>query len=185
MMRAKDFINEYVIPKTHWDCITSNSVKQELGHELINLVKHAYSATQYGSFINNIHDVLASNWFVLNWEHNTKINAAVFYRNPRGGDNWSGHKIQGLGHDGKSTSKRYAIKQIQSLLNKPGWWIECRGPMATVLLNSGLPPITDEQVLQKLFDDPNLHVTSANTYKRKLPNGHEITELVFGNPITK
>lgn len=88
---------------------------------------------------------------------------------------------QGLGHDGSRESKDKALEKLIQLLTKPGWWIESSDALRNVLLNRGVTPISDQQFLQRLFNDPNLHMTDNGTYKRELPD-RIITESVFGNP---
>lgn len=53
---------EFVLPKNQWELLISSADKQELGGELVDLVRHAYSNTPHGSFVNSIRDVMPSDW---------------------------------------------------------------------------------------------------------------------------
>lgn len=184
-MRAIEFLNEFQLPKNKWELVVSNGDKEELGTDLVSLVRHAYSNTPQGSFVNNIKDVIPSDWNVIDWDSDPDVDSCVFYRTNRTNENWIGHKIQGLGHDGTRTSKDKALNKISSLLTTNGWWIESSDAMRHVLLKLNLAPVKDEQFLQQLFNDKSLNMIDDNTYQRKLPGGNVVRETVFGNPVLK
>jgi hypothetical protein len=108
----------------------------------------------------------------------------VFYRSNRPTENWTGYKIQGIGHDGTRTSKDKAINKVQELLSRPGVWIESSDAMRHLLKKLNVQSINDEQFLQHLFNDPNLKMVSDDTYTRALSGGN-VTETVFGYPKLK
>jgi hypothetical protein len=181
-MRAVEFLIEFELPKNKWELIVSNDDKQELGTDLVSLVAQAYSNTPQGSFVNSIKDVIPSDWNVIDWDKDPDVDSCVFYRRNRQGENWNGYKIQGLGHDGTRTSKDKAINKIQELLSRPGVWIESSDAMRHVLKKLNVPAVTDEKLLQTLFNDPNLKMIDDDTYVRVLSDGTKVTETVFGNP---
>lgn len=178
------FLRELTLPKNRWELVISNSDKQELGNDLINLVQTAYSNTPQGSFVNSIKDVVPSDWNVIDFDQDPGVDATIFYRGPRSGERWSGHKVQGIGHDGTRQSKDHAISKLHGLLLTPGWWIESSDAMRATLKKVNAPVVTDVKLLQKLFNDPNLRMLDVDTYTRKL-NKSTITETVFGSPIVK
>jgi len=184
-MRANEFIAEFQLPKNSWEMLISNADKEEVGTDLIGLVKQAYGNTAKGSFINSIKDVIPSDWNVIDWDNDPDVDATVFFRVNRMSESWQGYKIQGLGHDGTRTSKDKAINKIQELLSKDGWWIESSDAMRAVLKRLDVPTIEDEQFLQQLFNDPNLRMIDNDTYTRKLADGTTVVESVFGNPELK
>ena len=184
-MRASEFILEYSIPKNKWELLISDSDKTELGDNLVDLVTTAYSNTPQGSFVNSIKDVIPSDWNVIDWDEDPNIDATVFYRGPRKNEQWTGYKIQGIGHDGKRESKDRAISKVRELLNKNGWWIESSDAMRHILLKAGVNPVTDLDTLQQLFNDKNLKLVDEITYVRELPNTGQIKETVFGKPIMR
>jgi hypothetical protein len=173
---------EFTLSKNQWELVVSTADKHEVGHELVNLVKHAYNNTPDGSFVNSIKDVIPSDWNVVDWDKDPDVDACVFYRGARGNENWTGYKIQGLGHDGQPQSKQRAMQKVQELLQKDGWWIETSDAMRSVLFKAGEKAVTDPQVLQQLFNDPNLEMVDQITYVRTLTGGKSIRETVFGQP---
>lgn len=181
-MRASEFLFEFELPKNKWELIISNNDKQELGTDLVSLVRQAYSNTPQGSFVNSIKDVIPSDWNVIDWDQDPDVDSCVFYRKNRNGEAWQGYKIQGLGHDGTRTSKDKAINKIQQLLSKPGVWVESSDAMRHVLKKLNVPAVTDEKFLQQLFKDPNLKMIDDDTYVRVLADGTKVTETVFGTP---
>jgi len=173
----------FELPKNQWVVDISNSDKQEVGKDLINLVQTAYSKTPQGSFVNSIADVVPSDWNVIDFDQDPDVDSCVFYRGPRGNETWQGYKIQGLGHDGSRPSKDKAIGKVHELLGKRGWWIESSDAMRAVLKKLNVPAVTDPRLLKRLFNDPNLTMIDQDTYERYLPNGQKVTETVFGNPV--
>lgn len=174
---------EFQLPKNKWLADISNSAKQEVSGDLLDLVNTAYSKTPLGSFVNSIKDVIPSDWAVLDFDKDPDVDSCVFYRGPRKGERWQGNKIQGIGHDGSPESKQKVISKVVEFLNKPGWWSESSDAMRAVLSKLNVKSVTDVDLLKKLFNDPNLTMISKDTYKRTLANGEEITETVFGNPV--
>ena len=183
-MRVTEIINEVELTKNQWAMLVSNGDKEELGYELVDLVKHAYNNTPDGSFVNSIKDVIPSDWRVIDWDDEPDVDATVFYRQARGNEPWSGFKIQGIGHDGAQTSKAKAVAQVREMLTKQGVWIESSDAMRAVLKKHGAEAVTDESFLQRLFNDPELVMTSADTYQRRLGT-KVIEETVFGFPVLK
>lgn len=178
-------LTEFTLPKNSWEMLISTADKHEMSPELVDLVKHAYSNTPQGSFVNSIKDVIPSDWRLLDWDKDPDVDATVFYRGPRNGESWIGFKIQGLGHDGQQQSKQKAIAKIQFLLGKSGWWIESSDAMQHILRKLQVPAVTDVGILKALFNSPDIVMNSNDTYTRKLTTGQVITETVFGKPIIK
>jgi hypothetical protein len=175
----------FELTKNKWELLISNADKHEAGSELVNLVKHAYSVTPKGSMIQSLRDVIPSDWNVIDWDQDPDIDACVFYRKNRPSEDWVGIKIQGVGHDGTRQSKDKAIGKVLELLQKQGVWIESSDAMRHVLHKLNAPNVKNEQFLQNLFGDPNLHMVQDDTYRRTLQNGQEIQETVFGHPKLK
>lgn len=183
-MKVSEIILEFQLPKNKWELLVSAADKHEFSGELVDLVKQAYAKTPMGSFVQSMHDVVPSDWLVIDWDPQPGVDAAVFYRGPRGNERWTGFKIQGLGHDGQQTSKAKATQKVSEYLNKPGWWIESSDAMRRVLSKSGAQPVTDVNTLRRLFNDNSLTMIDEITYTRTIPSG-TITETVFGRPIVR
>ncbi len=181
-MKLRELL-EFKLPKNQWVADISNADKHEVGGDLINLVQTAYSKTPQGSFVNSIKDVVPSDWHIIDFDEDPDVDSCIFYRGPRSNESWSGNKIQGIGHDGTSAGKQKVIGRTTDLLRQKGWWIESSDAMRAVLKKLNVPAVTDEKLLKKLFNDPNLKMIDQDTYKRTLPTGGTVTETVFGNPI--
>lgn len=183
-MRSREFISKIKLPKGEWVIDISHADKHELGHELIDLVQHAYHTTHQGSFVNSLRQVLPSDWDIMSLDGDD-ISCCVFYRKPRPNESWQGRKIQGIGHDGRQASKYKVIQHVSEMLLMPGYWIESSHAMRSILRKVDSPAVTDEELLRKLFKDPDLRMIDQDTYKRVLPNGSTITETVFGYPVLR
>lgn len=182
-MKLRELL-EFELPKNQWIADISNGAKNEVGDELVDLVKTAYSRTPQGSFVNSIKDVVPSDWHIIDFDQDPDVDSCIFYRGARSGETWQGKKIQGIGHDGTSPSKQKVIARTTELLGKSGWWIESSDAMRAVLKKFNVKPITDEKFLQKLFNDPDLKMIDSDTYQRRI-GSKIIEETVFGNPILK
>jgi hypothetical protein len=181
-MRAKEFIIEFQIPKNTWTVLPDPTAATD---ELVGLVNTAYSSTDLGSFVNSESDVSRSDWAVLDWDSNPDIDSTIFFRGPRIDEKWTGHKIQGVGHNGHPESKRKAVNFLLQTLNKDGWWIESSGAMSATLLKIGAPIVTDSDTIKSLFNDNSIQFISDTIYTRVLSNGHKIKESVFGKPAVE
>lgn len=175
-MRAKE------ITKNRWTLLVTDSDRQTWSGDLIDLVKNAYQHTNLGSFITNVGEVQSSDWVALDWDSEPDVDCTVFYRRPRQGEQWTGHKIQGIGHDGHPESKKRVLHRVKVLLSKRGNWIESSDALARTLGRLGLQPVTDEKILHSLFPNSELRIENNGTYKR-MAGGQWITEQVFGNPV--
>lgn len=176
---------EFALTKNSWELLMTAADKEEVGGDLIGLVQTAYSNTPDGSFVNSIRDVIPSDWNVIDWDHDPDVDACVFYRTARANEAWQGYKIQGIGHDGTRTSKDKAIAKLQTMLSKQGVWVESSDAMRHLLKKLNVAAVEDVELLQTLFNDPNLTMLDNDTYTRQLLNGKEVKETVFGRPKLK
>jgi hypothetical protein len=178
-MRANELV------KNRWQLLVSDPDKHQWSDNLIDLVNNAYSATSLGSFVQNASQVAASDWVALDWDPQPDLDCTVFYRKARPNETWSGYKIQGIGHDGKTESKQKVIARVKALLSKPGVWIESSDAMARTLGKLGLKPVTDEQTLLQLFPGSNLQMLDNNGNYERVAGSTKIREQVYGNPVLK
>lgn len=173
------------VKKNRWSLLVADQDKHEWADNLIDLVTNAYNSTSLGSFVQNASQVAASDWVALDWDPQPDLDCTVFYRRARPDETWSGHKIQGIGHDGKAESKQRVIKRTKALLNRTGVWIESSDAMARTLGKNGLDPVTDEQLLQRLFPGTNLRMIDNQGRYERDAGGTRIREQVFGKPVVK
>ena len=180
-MKISEILVEFQLRKNQWAMDISSDAKQEFSGDLIHLVQTAYAGTDQGSFVNTISNILPSDWAVLDFDADPDVDSAVFYRGPRSGETWTGHKIQGLGHDGTRASKDHALSKMVAMLSKSGWWIESSGALRSVLARHGCPIVRDPGILRALFPDTGLEMINDTTYARRTHTSI-ITETVFGKP---
>jgi hypothetical protein len=180
-----DIENRNIIKKK-WELILTHHDKELFSDELLNLTKTAYKNTTLGSFIKTIDDVFPSNWIVIDYDEDPQLDVCIFYRKANLNDNWTGNKVQGIGHDGQKDSKRLAIDKLIEFLSRKGNWIECSEKLQEILIskNSSLL-VNDEELLKKLFKSDNLKMINNTTYTRELPDGAVIQESVIGKPKLK
>lgn len=181
-MKISEILVEFQLQKNQWALDISNDAKHEVSDDLIHLVQTAYAGTAQGSFVNNVSNLLPSDWAVLDFDADPDVDSAVFYRGPRANEPWTGFKIQGLGHDGSRASKDRALDKLVEMLGKPGWWIESSGALRSVLARRGCPVVSNHRLLQGLFPNTGLKMIDNATYSRHLSQGETVTETVFGNP---
>lgn len=178
MTTFKQFLESKFSPNT-WVHLLPND-KEEYHEDLISLVDKAYGHTTLGSFVKSLLDVKGSDWEVLS-EDSESIKDAIFFRKQRGKEAWTGHKIQGIGHDNTSEGKKIVLEKLVKQLTESGWWIEASNPLAAALLRRGVEPVTDEKLLKKLF--PSIKkVNEDGSYIRTVNGGDSAEEYVFGKP---
>ena len=177
MLSFKQFIKEHPqVKKNSWTFLSSHD--DETAHELIDLVGSAYKHTTLGSFVNTITDVKNSDWLVLDWNHDPKLDVAVFYRQARQNEKWLGKKIQGLGHNSEIESKKKVLEKLVDLLNGTGWWIEASDALAISLLKR-LEPVTNKELIKTVFGQIE-QFNSDGSYVRIINNKLH-TEYLFGD----
>lgn len=149
----------------------------DTAHELIDLVDTAYKHTTLGSFVKTIADVKSSDWLVLDWNEDPKLDIAVFYRGPRKNESWTGKKIQGLGHNNELLSKKKLMDKLENLLTSGRFWIEASDALAVSLLKR-LDPITNVDIINSIF---NVKSFNADGSYDRIVNGRLHTEYLFGD----
>ncbi len=174
-------INELISNQlNNWFLLTPE-YKILLSDKLIRLVDNAYKKTTLGSFVNNLNDVLNSEWLVL--RHNN-IDAAIFFRKQRINESWIGYKIQGVGHNGLNYSKNELMLMLEYLLNINGWWGEASGRIEQVIRDYNVPIVSDKELIMNLFPGEIKTITN-DVYERIINNKLIVKETIFGKPILK
>lgn len=153
--------------------------------ELIDLVQTAYRRTPEGSFVNSKGDLLPSEWLSIDFNQNPKLDATIFYREPRKNETWIGKKIQGLGHDDSKEAKTISLNKLIDVLGQDGVWVEASDALEHVLYKKGVPYIEDEDFLQSLFPNSGLKMTGDRGKYTRSVSGKKIKETVFGKPRLK
>lgn len=180
MLTFKQYISEEPLEKNKWTHLLSQD-KHDYSFDLISIVRNAYKNTTLGAFVRSMHDVESSDWIALDYDENPDVDVALFYRNPRQAEVWKGKKIQGIGHDSSSEAKDKAVRKLVSVLERRGWWIEASSSVAKALLNRGMKPVTDQELLKKLFPK----IEKFNSDGSYIRTGLLKDQFVFGIPIVK
>jgi len=165
-----------------WYTFSTNTITK-VSDNIIKLVQNAYKNTDDGSFVNHKSDLKYSNyWYAIELDDgDNEADAVIFARKSP-----NGIKIQGIGHDGDVVSKRELLGYLAKLLLKNGHWIEASGALEKVLYRLKVPYISSEKVAQSIFPNTNLKmIGDGGKYTRKLENGKEVTETIFGKPNVK
>lgn len=167
-------------PKIWYKLDTKDILK--ISDNIIDLVQTAYKNTPDGSYVNSKSDLKRSVfWNAIDVDDDFEADAVVFGRKSP-----QGIKIQGLGHDGKKKTKGEVIERLVKILKKPGHWVEASDALEKVLYKTGLPYVKSAKVVNSIFPGSDAKMTgNKGQYTRKLENGREITETIFGNPKTK
>ena len=181
MKSFRQFLNEQDLEGAEWKELSSAEVSEH-SKSIINLVQHAYAGTNHGSYINEPKDLVGSKWLVLFYDGEPE--AALFYRTARSNENWTGHKIQGIGRNTDTRSKKAVLAKLIELIKTPGFWIESAAAegsegITRVMKSRGIPHEEDQEKLKKLF--PTITEFLPNgSYKRNVA-GKDLQEFVFGD----
>lgn len=175
------FIPDVVKSKKIWYLIDTKKILK-ISDNIIDLIQTAYKNTDYGSFVNNEEDMLrSSDWFAIDIDNDPDADAVVFGRKTK-----FGLKIQGIGHDGKSMSKKIVLDKLYSLLNRDGFWIETSDKLEHLLYKNNIPYLEDIEKIKILFPESVIHMDGdKGRYVRTLKDNKRLRETVFGTPNFK
>lgn len=177
MIKLSSLLQE-LSPKNTWLKVNTS----QYGDDLISLVQTAYKKSPLGSFINTRKDLGGSDWQGIDIDDIPDVDATIFYRNPRAGETWRGHKIQGIGHDGSRQAIDVVLNRMKKLLNEPGYWVEASDALEHVLYKMGVPYVKDEKTAQLVFPKGELKMTGNRGEYVRQANGTKYKETIFGNP---
>ena len=166
------------IPKNKWMDVPTD----EYGGDLVRIVQTAYKKAPMGSFINTKSDLVGSDWHSIDIDSDPDIDATIFYRKARGGESWSGYKIQGIGHDGSRKAIDKVLKKLKSQLGKRGWWIEASDAIEHIMYKLGVRYIEDEVEAQKVFPNTDLKMTGNRGQYTRKAGSKTVRETIFGYP---
>lgn len=159
----------------------------ELTPEIFDLINIAYSEIGGHSKVEKPEDILKN----TEWDywsgtdiHGTKdFDIIIFGQKTR-----YGIKFSGVGHDGEKDSKREYLSQRADDLHHLGFYLECSGKLAEIMINKyGCPTVDDEAEARKLIPKlqdwlgtvPN---QSGTGWYTRLINKHLHTKIVLGRP---
>jgi len=99
-----------------------------------------------------------------------------------------GVKFSGVGHDGEKDSKRAYLDQRGKDLKKPGFFLECSGKLAEILINKyGCPTVDDPEEVKKIIPTMSKWIgeypehSGKGWYERPI-GGQVHKKIVVGRP---
>ena len=114
---------------------------------------------------------------VIDIDGDDVLDAVSVSKNRRGGD-----KFVATGHDGTSAAKRAVITHKIEKLKKPGFYIEVSGRIKDILLQAGIPQVTDEKTIKTALDGKDIKMNQDGSYKRNL-GGTWHEKIMLGSPL--
>jgi|TARA_R110000744_G_scaffold144450_2_gene256559 hypothetical protein len=149
--------------------------------DIISLINTAYASIGGHANFSDVGDVSkeasrGADYEIIDIDGDEVIDAVVVSK-----DKSAGEKIVGMGHDGTSIAKRAAISHHIDKLKKPGFYIEVSGRIKDILLNSGVPQVTDPNTIKKALVGKDIRLNDDGSYKRKL-GGSWHDKIMLGSP---
>ena len=172
---------EVDLPKNKWVTVPEENL-EDYKDDIFKLIKTAYSSIGGHSNYKSAKDITGSEkdkeYTVIDINNDSEIDA-VNVANPKAP---AGVKLTATGHNGTPPAKREMLKHTVELLKKPGYYIEVSGRIKDILLNAGVPVVTDKNTLEKVLKGKGIVINDDGTYNRKIA-GTEYTKLLMGSPL--
>jgi len=173
-----------IIDKGKWHVVSRDELARhpEILSEVLGLVQTAYAPIG-GHLKITSEDELAAEidgYDLIDLDDDPYADAAILskYR--------SGTKHVAIGHDGEKASKIASIVHNYNLLREPGNYSEVSGRFAKIMLASGVPIVTDEQIVRDVLGKPIQWIGNINGqdgwYQRKIGSYVE-TKIMVGRPL--
>jgi len=167
----------------------SNSEKEELSKEFIDLIQTAYAPIGGHVKFTTADDVFKDNkithWKVIDLHGSPDADVIVF-----GKESKYGIKSVGVGHDGERDSTRVYLDAKAKDLSKPGYYVEVSGKLAEIMLGKyKVPSVDSEEVIKKVLkkdikwhgEHPDGKTPGDGWYTRKIGNSDH-TKILLGKP---
>ena len=153
-----------------------------LDDDIINLINTAYSSIGGHANFKDKEDIgneaaKGAEYEIIDLDDDKEFDAVSISKNKRAGE-----KLVGMGHDGTSPAKRAAISHQIEKLKKPGFYIEVSGRIKDILLNAGVPQVTDEITIEKALKGKDIKLNNDGSYRRKL-GGTWHEKIMLGTPL--
>jgi len=169
------------IPKNKWVELSKQDL-EDYKDDIFGLIQTAYSYIGGHSNYKSADDVTGSegenDYEVIDLDQDGEIDA-VNVAKPKGP---SGVKFVATGHDGSSPAKREVIKHKIDRLKKPGFYVEVSGKIKDILVNAGVPVVTDEATIRKALAGKEIEMNDDGTYIRTI-GGSKHTKTLLGMPL--
>lgn len=177
---TKYFRNQYLAEGKWVDVSPSDLVNVD--DDIINLINTAYASIGGHANFSDVGDIgkeasRGADYEIIDIDGDEVIDAVIVSK-----DKGAGEKIVGMGHDGSSPAKRAAIGYHIEKLKKPGFYIEVSGRIKDILINSGVPQVTDSNTIKKALSGKDIKLNGDGSYKRKL-GGTWHNKIMLGSPL--
>ena len=178
---ANNPLLEKEIPKNQWTPLSKQDV-EDYKDDIFGLIKTAYAYIGGHSNYKSADDVTGAegenDYEVIDLDDDNEIDA-VNVAKPKSA---SGIKFVATGHDGSSPAKRAVIQHKIDRLKKPGFYVEVSGKIKDILVDAGVPVVTDEKTIRKALAGKEITMNDDGTYTRKIA-GTEHVKTLLGKPL--
>jgi len=146
---------------------------------IIKMIQTAYAPIGGHPNYNHASDITSGDaqvWELIDIDNDPDPDAVSISKKKK-----AGTKFVGTGHDGSKPAKRAVIKHKVDLLKKSGYFIEVSGKMLDIMQGSGVPPVTDEDLVKRVLKGKTIEWLGDGKYKRKI-GSKMYTKMMFGKP---
>ena len=176
----KYFKNQYLL-EGDWDKLSSTEASDE-ADDIIELIKSAYAYIGGHSNFKSVGDVdketgRGAEYEVIDLDDDGDIDAVNVSKRKAAGE-----KFVATGHDGSREAKRAVITHKIDRLKKPGFYVEVSGKIKDILLNAGVPQVTDEATIRKALSGKDITMNDDGSYTRSIA-GEKHEKIMLGTPL--
>ena len=166
--------------KNSWEYLTDEE-KSKFSEEIFDLINNAYTPIGGNPNYQSPSDVDGSegdaNYLVIDFDDDPEFDAVVVdKRKP------SGVKGAAMGHDGSREARSLAVNFLAIMLKNKRHYIEVSGKLKDILIDKGVPVVTDKETIQQVMKGKNIEMNDDGTYQRYL-GGEKHTKTLMGNPL--
>jgi hypothetical protein len=169
------------LPKGQWVKLSSQDL-EDYKDDIFGLIEKAYSYVGGHSNYSSADDVTgsegSSDYEVINLDDDDEIDAVnISKKTP------PGTKFVATGHDGSSPAKRKVITHKIEKLTSPGFYIEVSGRIKDILVDAGVPQVTDQETIEKVLKGKEITMNPDGSYQRSI-GGQTHSKVLLGKPLT-
>ena len=166
--------------KNSWEYLTDEE-KSKFSEEIFDLINNAYAPIGGNPNYQSPSDVDGSegdaNYLVIDFDDDPEFDAVVVDKRKS-----SGIKGAALGHDGSKAARSLSVNFLAIMLKNKGHYIEVSGKLKDILINKGVPIVTDEETIRTALKGKDIEINDDGTYQRSL-GGKIHTKTMMGNPL--
>ena len=179
---TKWFRDKY-IAEANWKQLTPEEM-EKYSDDVIGLIKIAYEYVGGHANLKTADDVekdirSGSDYEIIDLDGDGEPDAVNISK-----ERPSGTKFTGTGHNGTKPAKRAVIGHKIEKLQKPGFYIEVSGRIKEILMDAGVPIVTDEETIRKVIKKSDIKMVGDGVYSR-LIGGKMHEKSLLGRPYNK